>query len=186
LFRANGRRLRLTPRALHFSFKCAGAGCPSSSTRSRAAMSSSTSSLWAQVEGDRPVDLLQAQRRRVRPNRFRCLTVPELPNDAVKGHTTPHEGETSRRSTNCRSMRARPSFSSAHPDGSGRRSTRTPAVAHPPLRSPAPVRAPRARPCLRRTIGRRASRRAARAVAERISATGSSGRAPSRCAPRRR
>ena len=63
---------------------------------------------------------------------------------------------------------------------------RTPAAALRPRRTPAPARAPRARPCLRRTIGRAASRRAARAVAARISATGSSGRAPSRCAPRRR
>lgn len=43
--------------------------------------------LVAQVEGNRPVDLLQAQCREVRPNGLRRLALLKLPHDEVKRHT---------------------------------------------------------------------------------------------------
>ena len=40
-----------------------------------------------QVEGERSVDLVQAQRRIVRPDSFRIFPISVLPNDAIDGHT---------------------------------------------------------------------------------------------------
>ncbi len=46
-----------------------------------------------QVEGDRTIDLVQAQSRIVRLDRFGIFAITVLPNDAVNRHTTPGKVE---------------------------------------------------------------------------------------------
>lgn len=51
--------------------------------------------LVSQVKGDRAVDLLKAQSRIMRLDRFGVFAISIVPNDAVYRHTTPEDVETS-------------------------------------------------------------------------------------------
>ena len=48
-----------------------------------------------QVEGDRTIDLVQAQSRIMRLDRFWIFAISILPNNAINRHTTPHDVEAS-------------------------------------------------------------------------------------------